>query len=431
MRQQGDLLEGDLTRLAGKILPAGNLGNMPGTIVMKRGAGGHVWDTEGQEYIDFLLGSGPMILGHAHPEVCAAVMDQVPNGSTFFVNNEHAIHLAAEIVDAIPCAEQVRFLSSGTEADAYAMRLARAFRRKSKILKFEGGYHGMSDWGLMSIWPKTSSNTGRGVPDTAGVPPGLKDDVLVVPFNDLATARDIIHRHKDELAAVIVEPMQRLLVPQPGFLQGLRDITTECGVVLIFDEIVTGFRLCYGGAQTYYGVTPDICTLGKIIGGGFPLSSVCGRADIMAHFDEKRVAASDFMPQVGTLNGNPVAAAAGLATLNVLKRPGTYEQLFTTGRALWAGIETVLSDAGLPAVMLGEPSMFDVVFSSTSQISDYRGLAAADKQTKSRLNEKLLKLGILKSEQKIYLSIMHDIGDVTETISAFSAAAHSLPPHGN
>jgi len=425
MLQQTESIEA-LTGLANKVLPAGNLGNMPSKIVVRKGAGGRVWDTEGNEYIDFLLGSGPMILGHAHPEVCTAVIEQVPNGSTFFVNNEHAIRLAAEIVAAIPCAEQVRFLSSGTEADAYAIRLARAFRRRPKILKFEGGYHGMSDWGLMSIWPKTSSNTGRGVPDTAGVPPGLQENVLVVPFNDLATAREVIHRHKEELSAVIVEPMQRLLVPQPGFLQGLREITSECGVLLIFDEIVTGFRLCYGGAQTYYGVTPDICTLGKIVGGGFALSAVCGSADIMAHFDEKRVASSDFMPQLGTLNGNPVAAAAGLATLGVLKRPGTYQKLFERGRILWTGIEKALRDAGLPAVMLGEPSMFDVVFSTNPQIDDYRSLFAADKSMKARLNAELLKLGVLKSSEKMYLSVMHGVTEVSETISAFGAAAPRL-----
>lgn len=425
MLQQTESSEA-LKGLAQKVLPAGNLGNMPGTMVVKRGTGSRVWDTDGKEYIDFLLGSGPMILGHAHPEVCAAVIEQVPNGSTFFVNNEHAIRLAGEIVAAIPCAEQVRFLSSGTEADAYAMRLARAFRRKSKILKFEGGYHGMSDWGLMSIWPKTMSNTGRGVPDTAGVPPHMKDDVFVLPFNDLDAAREAIHLHKDELAAVIVEPMQRLLVPQPGFLQGLRDITTECGVVLIFDEIVTGFRLCYGGAQNYYGVTPDICALGKIVGGGYPLSAVCGRSDIMSHFDEKRVMAGDFMPQLGTLNGNPVAAAAGLATLGVLKRPGTYEHLFATGRALWAGVEAALKDAGLPAVMLGEPSMFDVVFSENESIVDYRGLFACDKLAKARLNAELLNFGVLKSSEKLYLSVMHGADDVADTISAFSAAARAL-----
>ncbi|MGI4944072.1 MAG: aspartate aminotransferase family protein, partial [Janthinobacterium lividum] len=366
--------ERSLAEVAHRVLPAGNFGNMASDTIIREGRGGRVWDVSGNEYVDYLLGSGPMLVGHAHPEVNAAVLDQVGRGSTFFANNEHGILLAAEIVDAVPCAEQVRFASSGTEADAYAMRLARAFRKRSKILKFEGGYHGMSDWGLMSLWPSQPSNSGQAVPDTAGIPPSLLDEMLVAPFNDLAAAQELIHAHRDELAGVIVEPLQRLIPPAPGFLQGLRDITAQYGIPLIFDEVVTGFRLSYGGAQTYYGVTPDICTLGKVIGGGYPLAAVAGRADIMAHFDQNRVGVAGFMPQIGTLSGNPIAAAAGLATLAILKRPGAYEQIFATGRAIWAGMEQVFRDAGLQALLLGEPPMFDALFTRRSTVTDYRGM---------------------------------------------------------
>ena len=339
------------------------------------------------------------------------------------MNNEHGIRLAAEIVDAMACAEQVRFASSGTEADAYAIRLARAHRRRDKILKFEGGYHGMSDWALMSMWPTRPNNSGRAVADTAGTPDHLLDDMLVCPFNDLAAAKEMIHAHRDELAGVIVEPMQRLVPPVPGFLEGLRDITAEYGIVLIFDEVVTGFRLAYGGAQAYYGVTPDLCTLGKVIGGGYPLSAVAGRADIMAHFDKEKVGAEGFTPQVGTLSGNPIAAAAGLVTLGILKEPGAYERLFATGRALWQGIDGVLKEAGIPALVVGEPPMFDALLTTRSAVIDYRGMTDTDAGLSRELHAEVTKRGVLKSEGKIYVSLAHDERDVAHTIESYREAA--------
>ncbi len=411
-----------LTETAHRVLPGGSLGNMASETIIREGRGGRVWDVSGNEYVDFLLGSGPMLVGHAHPEVNAAVSEQLQRGSTFFANNEHAILLAAEIVDAVPCAEQVRFASSGTEADAYAMRLARAFRKRSKILKFEGGYHGMSDYGLMSLWPSQPGNSARAVPDTAGIPESVQGEMLVAPFNDLAAAQEIIHAHHDEIGGVIVEPMQRLLPPAPGFLQGLRDITAEYGIPLIFDEVVTGFRLAYGGGQTYYGVTPDICTLGKVIGGGFPLSAIAGRADIMAHFDRAQVDAPAFMPQIGTLSGNPVAAVAGLATLRILKRPGAYERIFATGRAIWSGMEQRFRDAGIPALILGEPAMFDAVFTDRTSITDYRGTLQVDKAMSRRFNDRVRAHGVFKSDNKMYVSLAHDERDVADTLAAVSEA---------
>ena len=226
-----------------------------------------------------------MFIGHCHPDVMAAVQAQIPRGTTFFANNEHGIRLAAEIVDAVPCAQKVRFVSSGTEADAYAMRVARAFRGRDKILKFEGGYHGMSDYSLMSLAPKRPGNFPQAVPDSPGIPRSVRDEMIIAPFNDAAMAASLIHEHHDELGGVIVEPFQRLLPPKPGFLQALREATAEHGIPLIFDEVVTGFRFSYGGAQEFYGVTPDLCTLGKVIGGGFPLAAIAGREDIMSLFD--------------------------------------------------------------------------------------------------------------------------------------------------
>src|SRR5580700_10322275 len=300
---------------AKRVLPGGSFGNMPAEVIIREGKGGRVVDEAGREYVDFLLGSGPMFVGHAHPEVTAAVAAQLPLGTTFFANNRHGIALAQAICDAVPCAEQIRFVCTGTEADLYAMRAARAFRKRDKILKFEGGYHGMSDYALMSLAPAKPGNFPQPVPDSAGIPKSVQDEMLIAAFNDIDMVESIVKENKDELAGVIIEPFQRLIPPNPGFLQALRAVTQKHGIPLIFDEVVTGFRFAYGGAQEYYGVTPDLCTLGKIIGGGFALAAVAGRADIMKHFDKLAVADEDFLFQVGTLSGNPVAAVAGLATL--------------------------------------------------------------------------------------------------------------------
>src|SRR3954451_15446617 len=395
-----------LIELAHRVLPAGSFGNVASDIVIREGRGGRVWDVSGNEYVDYLLGSGPMFIGHAHPEVTDAVLAQVPKGTTFFANNEHGIRLAEVIVDAMPCAEQVRFVSSGSEADMYAMRVARAFRGRDRILKFEGGYHGMSDWGLMSLAPRRLANFPVAVPDSAGIPKSAREEVLVAPFNDLDAARALIEAHHDELGGVILEPFQRLIPPAPGFLQGIRDITAQYGIPLIFDEVVTGFRFAYGGAQSYYGVAPDLCTLGKIIGGGFPLAAIAGRADIMAHFDKGAVGEDAFMMQIGTLSGNPIAAAAGLKTLEILKRPGAYERIFKTGRALMQGYGEILKAARVKARIIGEPPLFDVVFTA-EEVRDYRGTLRADAALQKHFNTQLRAAGILKGESKYYISLAH------------------------
>jgi len=413
-----------LVEKARQVLPAGGFGNVGFDAVIREGSGSRVWDVSGKEYVDYLLGSGPMFVGHAHPEVVAAVQAQVPRGTTFFANSEPGILLAEEIVKAVPCAEKVRFVSSGSEADLYAMRLARAYRKRDKILKFEGGYHGMSDYGLMSLAPKRPGNFPQPVPDSAGIPRSVRDEVLVAPFNDAEMAAGLIAEHKDELAGVIVEPFQRLLPPKPGFLEALRRMTQANDIPLIFDEVVTGFRFAYGGAQAYYGVTPDICTLGKIIGGGFPLAAIAGRADIMAHFDKGLVAEDEFLMQIGTLSGNPVAATAGLATLAILRRPGTYERVFATGRTLMDGMGRMLKEAGLPGQIVGAPVMFDAVF-NPGEVSEYRATLHADQAMQKRFNTVLRQRGVLKGESKYYLSTAHDERDVAQTLDAFQAAVRA------
>src|SRR5246127_2322308 len=324
----------ELIETAKRVLPAASFGNMAGDVVIREGRGGRVWDESGKEYVDFLLGSGPMLVGHAHPDVTAAVQERVTHGTTFFANNRWGIERAEAIVEAVPCAEQVRFVSTGSEADLYAMRAARAFRKRDKILKFEGGFHGMSDYSLMSLAPKRPGNFPQPIPDSAGIPRSLRDEILVAPFNDLEVVASLVREHRDELAGIILEPFQAIIPPAPSFLEGLRKITAQHGIPLIFDEVVTGFRLAYGGAQEYYGVVPDLCTLGKVIGGGFPLAAIAGRADIMAQFDRAKGGDAGVLKQIGTPSGNPVAAAAGLAPLEILRRPGAYDRIFATGREL-------------------------------------------------------------------------------------------------
>ena len=414
-----------LVEKARRFMPAGGLGNTSADIILRSGQGSRVWDESGNEYIDYLIGSGPMFAGHAHPRVTAAVREQIELGSTFFANNRYAIELAEAIVDAVPCAEQVRFVSSGTEADAYAMRLARAFRGRDKILKFEGGYHGMSDTSLQSLAPKRPGNFPRPVPDSAGIPDGVGDEVLIAPYNDLDAVADLIREHGDEIAGVIVEPVQRIIPPVAGFLEGLRELTEKHDVVLIFDEVVTGFRMAYGGAQEHYGVTPDLCTLGKACGGGYPLAAVAGREELMALFDAGRVGQERFLFQVGTLSGNPVAAVAGLATLEVLREPGTYERVNATGTRLMEGLSERLREHGFTATVLGVPACFEAVF-APGPIIDYRGTLRGDASLGRRLNELLLERGIVKGETKYYLSVAHTDDDVRQTFDAWSDALAAL-----
>ncbi len=410
---------------AKRVLPGGTFGNFAAEVVIREGKGGRVWDENGKEYIDYLLGSGPMLVGHAHPEVTEAAQAQIAKGTTFFANNRLGIELAEAIIEAVPCAEQVRFVSSGTEADLYAMRAARAFTRRDKILKFEGGYHGMSDYSLMSLAPKRSGNFPAPMPDSAGIPKSVRDDMIIAPFNNADAVEGLVKEHKDDLAGVIVEPFQRIIPPAAGFLDKLRKITKENGVPLIFDEVVTGFRLAYGGAQEYYGVVPDLCTLGKVIGGGFPLAAIAGREEIMAHFDKAKVGDENFLVQIGTLSGNPVAAAAGLATMAILKRPGAYERIHATGRELMGALGELLKRAGIAAQVSGEPPLFDIVFTG-EPIRDYRSTLSGDADLMRRFNALLRERGILKGESKYYISLAHTDQDIKDTIGIWKDAIAEL-----
>lgn len=410
---------------ANAVLPGGGFGNFDPGIIIQHGVGSRVWDEDGKEYVDLLIGSGPMLLGHGHTEVLEAVAEQLSKGLTFFANNAAGIELAEEICNAVQCAEQVRYLCTGSEADMYAMRLARAFTGREKILKFEGGYHGMSAEAQMSLAPAKLANFPLAVPDSPGIPQGVRDAMLIAPFNDIEFARSIIAEHGHEIAGIIVEPFQRILPPTPGFLEALRAECDKHGIVLIFDEIVTGFRFTYGGAQNYYGVVPDICTLGKIIGGGFALAAIAGRANIMAHFDKAKVGADGFLMQLGTLSGAPIAAVAGLKTMEILRRQGQFDKLKKNGQRLMALFSTHLTAAGHDHQIVGEPWLFDVLFTA-KPVKNYRDVMQADTAKNARFNDALRMQGVFKSPGKVYPSLALTDEDFELVDDAVALAAKGL-----
>ena len=408
-----------------RVLPGGVLGGYYApqelAFIVREARGAHLVDFSGREYIDYILGSGPLVLGHAHPAVVAAVEEQLKKGTTYFQLSEPTLALAEEICRAVPCADQVRFCSTGTEATFFALRLCRAFRRKDKILKFEGGFHGTHDYSLMSVGPRAPKAFPAPTPDSAGIPHAIQDEVLIAPFNDLSEAEAMIEAHHQDLAAVIMEPFQRLITPQPGFLEGVRAMTRRHGIPLVFDEIVTGFRFAYGGAQEYYGVVPDVVALGKVVGGGFPLSAVAGRRDIMRHLAPDLDGTPEFVAQAGTLNGNPIAAAAGLATLAELRKPGAYARLFATGTRLKDGLAAAALRSGLAAQVAGEPPVFEIFFTDRP-ITDYRASLSADRELHAAFTRAMLERGVVKAAGKFYVSLAHSADDVDRTIEIFAAA---------
>jgi glutamate-1-semialdehyde 2,1-aminomutase len=357
---------------------------LPDSFIIGAGAGAQVWDVNGKAYLDFLLGSGPMILGHAHPEVVEAVVSQVVRGFNYYALNEPAIELAAELTKLPGCVERVRFASTGTEAVMHAVRLARAATGREKIIVFRGSYHGSSDISIIGF---------RGRTPESGVPIGAAADVIICEFNDEDSVEKAFAEHGKELAALVLEPQQRLVEPTREFLASVRRLCTRDGVVLIFDEVLTGFRLAYGGCQEYYGVIPDVVCYGKIVGGGFPLSAVGGRTEIM-DLAVSKVHVS------GTMSGNPVAAVAGLATLRVLRRHGTYSRLHALGERLRAGLESSLERHGLVGEVIGRGPLAGIRWGA----ADRRQL----RMLQDRLTRRALEEGILAQfRTRLYVSLSH------------------------
>jgi glutamate-1-semialdehyde 2,1-aminomutase len=394
------------------VFPGGSLGeyNLPQelSIVLSRGEGSRVYAADGTEFIDFTMGWGSVILGHAHPKIVEAVSEQARRGSNFSYVSEPALKLAEELVRAVPCAEKVRFCASGTEATMYAVRFARAFKGCDKIVKFEGAYHGGNEFGAISLFPRKLVDFPTADPTSAGITRGVCSEVLVAPYNDLETTRRIIAEHASEIAAVIVEPLHRCTLPNPGFLEGLRKLTREHDVLLIFDECVTGFRMAYGGAQEYYGVVPDLAALGKALGGGYPVGAIVGRADILDLCNEADLGQERYVWFASTLGGNPVTAVAALATLEELRSPGAYEQLFEMGERLRGGFRDITRDLGLMAQVLGDGPLCALAFTD-EQVVDYRTAFRADSAKARAFSLGLFRQGIFLNPMstKLYISLAH------------------------
>lgn len=407
------------------VFPGGALGSftLPEDLdfVAARGQGAWLWDTAGRGYRDYVLSSGPMILGHAHPAVTEAVKRQLERGTTFYAMNDVAIALAEKILAASGWAEMLKFCSDGSEATFYALRLARAATGRDKVLKFEGAYHGHHDYAMMSYTPGGEAFSPTALPDSAGIPQGAQAQVLVAPYNDLAAATALMEAHAGELAAVIVEPGCRLIDPAPGFLQGLRDACTRHGSLLVYDEVVTGFRVAWGGATALYGVTPDLVAYGKIVGGGYPLGAVAGRREVL-ELANPRAKGQGYTYISGTLNGNPLSAAAGLATLGELEKPGVYERLDALGRRLRDGLAAAARAAGRPAQVLGVGPMANIYFTERP-IRDYRDAQGEDRAIKLRLQRDLLVAGHLTNPwAKLYLSTAHQEADLDATLEVAAAS---------
>ena len=391
-------------------------------ILMERGEGCRLWDSAGREFLDFSMAWGSCLVGHARPEVVSAVTQQAPRGSNFAYLNAQALVVGEEIKRISPAVDRLRFCASGTEATMYCQRLARAYRGRTKILKFEGAYHGANEAGVTSLFPTKLLDFPEPELTSAGTPLA-KQDLLVAPYNDLESTRAILEAHQDELAGVIIEPLQRCTAPREGFLEGIRALCDELDLILIFDEVVTGFRLAYGGAQEYYGVVPDLVAYGKALGGGYPIGAFGGRSEIMAMVEEERIGGEDYVWMASTLGGNPISMAAANAALGVFRTPGTYDQLHKLGDYLREGLRRVLRDRQQTGQVIGDGPLAQVVFSD-EPVFDYRSTKKGDSAKGRRVMLELFARQVFLNPMgtKLYLSLAHDEAICDEFLTRFDAA---------
>ena len=386
------------------------VGGIPPFIV--RAKGSKIYDADGNDYIDFVGSWGALILGHAHPQVVEAIKRAAEYGTSFGAPTELETTLARMISEAIPSIEMLRFVNSGTEATMSALRLARAFTGRDKIIKFAGGYHGHADGLLVK---GGSGLATLGIPDSPGVPLGYAENTLVAPYNNVEIVRQIFELYPTEIAAIIVEPVAAnmgVVLPQPGFLEGLRQLTHEFGALLIFDEVITGFRVAYGGAQTLYGVTPDLTCLGKIIGGGLPVGAYGGRREIM-----QMVAPVGPVYQAGTLSGNPLAMTAGIETLKLLQQAGTYKQLEMKSARLAEAVTRAATKSGVSLYISRIASLLTVFF-TVSPVIDYESASRADTAFFARFFQRLLSEGVYwppSPFEAAFVSLSHSDEDIRLT----------------
>jgi glutamate-1-semialdehyde 2,1-aminomutase len=415
---------------AQKLMPGGvsspvrafkSVGGQP--IVFDRVKGAYVWDVDGNQYIDYVGTWGPAICGHAHPEVIAALHDALEKGTSFGAPCSLENILAEMVIEAVPSIEMVRFVNSGTEACMSVLRLMRAFTGREKIIKFEGCYHGHADMFLVKAGSGVAT---LGLPDSPGVPKTVTGNTLTAPYNDLEAVKKLFSENPNEIAGIILEPVvgnSGFIPPDAGFLEGLRVLTQENGALLVFDEVMTGFRIAYGGAQEKFGITPDLTTLGKIIGGGLPVGAYGGRQDIMA-----MVAPAGPMYQAGTLSGNPLAMTAGIKTLELLQKPGTYEYLDKITKKLGQGLVDIAKETGHAACGGQISAMFGLFFTG-GPVHNYDDAKKSDLAKFGRFHRAMLERGIYLAPSQFeagFTSFAHTEEDIDKTLAAAKDVMSSL-----
>ncbi|MCC5622005.1 glutamate-1-semialdehyde 2,1-aminomutase [Nostoc sp. CHAB 5715] len=398
-----------------------SVGGQP--IVFDRVKGAYIWDVDGNQYIDYVGTWGPAICGHAHPEVIAALHEALEKGTSFGAPSVLENVLAEMVIDAVPSIEMVRFVNSGTEACMGVLRLMRAFTKRDKIIKFEGCYHGHADTFLVKAGSGVAT---LGLPDSPGVPKSATSTTLTAPFNDLESVKALFEENRDEIAGVILEPVvgnAGFIAPDAGFLEGLRELTHEHGALLVFDEVMTGFRIAYGGAQEKFGVTPDLTTLGKVIGGGLPVGAYGGRQDIMS-----MVAPAGPVYQAGTLSGNPLAMTAGIKTLELLQKPGTYEYLDRITKKLANGLLQIAKETG-HGVCGGQISAMFGLFFTSGPVHNYEDAKKSDTAKFGRFHRGMLEHGVYLAPSQFeagFTSFAHTEEDIEQTLAVARDVMSSL-----